>query len=222
MTRRASSVGLRERIEMELDVVDRQGRPIEKVEVADSAFGVEVKAYLFHQVIRMQLAKRRRGTVSTKTRGEVSGGGRKPWRQKGTGRARQGSTRSPLWRGGGVALGPKPRDYAYELPKKVRRAALCSALSMKVREGLLKVVDHIDMPVPKTKRMVGLLKDLGIEKPAIVVLAQDNANVLLAARNLADVRVLPVEGVNVYDLLAHEYLICVREALLKLQERLAS
>jgi large subunit ribosomal protein L4 len=207
---------------MELDVIDRQGTSVEKVAVADSAFGAEVKPYLFHQVVRMQLASRRRGTASTKTRGEVSGGGKKPWRQKGTGRARQGSTRSPLWRGGGVALGPKPRDYSYGLPKKVRRAALRSALSMKVREGLLKVVDRIDIPEPRTKQMVGFLKDLGLEKRVLVLLAVDDANVQLAARNLPDVKVLHVDGVNIYDLLTHDYLICAKDALVKLQERVAS
>src|SRR5206468_2769577 len=142
------------------------------------------------QVVRMQLANRRRGTASTKTRGEVSGGGRKPWRQKGTGRARQGSIRSPLWRGGGIALGPKPRDYTYRVPKKVRRAALCSALSLKVREGLLKVVSRLELPEPKTKRMVGLLKDLGVARRVLILLADDNLNVQLAARNLPDVKVL--------------------------------
>jgi large subunit ribosomal protein L4 len=207
---------------MELDVIDHQGTPVEKIAVADSAFGAEVKTHLFHQVIRMQLANRRRGTASTKTRGEVSGGGRKPWRQKGTGRARQGSTRSPLWRGGGVALGPKPRDYAYELPKKVRRAALCSALSMKTHEGLLKVVDRIDLPAPKTKQMLGFLKAVGVEKSALVLLVDDNPNVQLAARNLPNVKVLRVEGANIYDLLTYDYLICGKDALLKLQERVAS
>jgi large subunit ribosomal protein L4 len=207
---------------MELDVIDGQGTPVEQVSVADSAFGAEVKPHLFHQVVRMQLANRRRGTASTKTRGEVSGGGRKPWRQKGTGRARQGSTRSPLWRGGGIALGPKPRDYSYELPKKVRRAALRSALSLKVREGLLKVVDRIDIPEPRTKQMVGFLKNLGVEKRALLLLADDNTNVQLAARNLAGVKVLHVDGVNIYDLLIHDYLICAKGALMKLQERVAS
>jgi large subunit ribosomal protein L4 len=207
---------------MELDVIDRQGTPIEKIAVADNTFGTEVKPHLFHQVVRMQLANRRRGTASTKTRGEVSGGGRKPWRQKGTGRARQGSTRSPLWRGGGVALGPKPRDYAYRLPKKVRRAALCSALSMKIQEGLLKVIDRLDIPAPKTRQMVSFLKDLRVEKAAIILLADENPNVQLAARNLPAVKVLRVEGVNIYDLLTHDYLICTREALMKLQERVAS
>jgi large subunit ribosomal protein L4 len=207
---------------MELDVIDRQGTPVGKIEVADSAFGAEVKGHLFHQVVRMQLANRRRGTASTKTRGEVRGGGRKPWRQKGTGRARQGSTRSPIWRGGGVALGPKPRDYAYGLPKKVRRAALRSALTMKVRDGLLKVVDLLDLPEPKTKQMVGLLKDLGVETRALILLADDNPNVQLAARNLPDVQAMRVEGLNIYDLLAYEQLICTKDALVKLQERVAS
>ena len=207
---------------MELDVIDRQGTPVEKIAVADSTFAAEVKTHLFHQVVRMQLANRRRGTASTKTRGEVRGGGRKPWRQKGTGRARAGSTRSPLWRGGGVALGPKPRNYAYKLPKKVRRAALCSALSLKTQEGLLKVIDHLDLPAPKTKQMVGLLRDVGVGKPTVILLAADNPNVQLAARNLPQVKVLRVEGVNVYDLLAHDYLLCTTEALLKLQERVAS
>jgi large subunit ribosomal protein L4 len=207
---------------MELDVIDRQGTPIEKIAVADGTFAAEVKTHLFHQVVRMQLAKRRRGTASTKTRGEVSGGGRKPWRQKGTGRARQGSTRSPLWRGGGVALGPKPRDYAYKLPKKVRRAALRSALSMKTQEGLLKVIDRLDLPAPKTRQMVSFLRDLGVEKAVVILLADDNLNVQLAARNLPGVKVLRVEGTNIYDLLAHDYLLCTREALIKLQEKVAS
>jgi large subunit ribosomal protein L4 len=207
---------------MELDVIDRQGTPVEKIAVADGTFAAEVKTHLLHQVVRMQLATRRRGTASTKTRGEVSGGGRKPWRQKGTGRARAGSTRSPLWRGGGVALGPKPRDYAYKLPKKVRRAALRSALSMKIQEGLLKVIDHLDISAPKTKQMVGFLKGLGVEKASVILLEDNDPNVQLAARNLPEVKVLRVEGVNVYDLLVHDYLICTREALMKLQERVAS
>jgi large subunit ribosomal protein L4 len=207
---------------MELDVIDQQGAPVEKVMVSDRAFGAEVKGHLFHQVVRMQLANRRRGTASTKTRGEVGGGGRKPWRQKGTGRARQGSIRSPLWRGGGIALGPKPRDYSYWLPKKVRRAALSSALSLKVREGLLKVVSRIELPEPKTKRMVSLLKDLGVERRVLILLADGNSNVQLAARNLPDVKVLLVEGVNTYDLLHYDYIVCPKDALAKLQERMAS
>ena len=119
-------------------------------------------------------------------------------------------------------MGPKPRDYAYKLPKKVRRAALCSALSLKTQEGLLKVIDHLDIPAPKTKQMVGFLRDLGVERASVILLVDNNRNVQLAARNLPDVKVIRAEGVNVYDLLAHEYLICTREALMKLQERVAS
>jgi len=207
---------------MELDVIDQRGQPLEKVVVQDNAFGAAVKSHLFHQVIRMQLANRRRGTVSTKTRGEVRGGGRKPWRQKGTGRARAGSIRSPVWRGGGVALGPKPRDYTYCVPKKVRRAALCSALSLKVQEGLFKVVDRLDIPDPKTKRIVAVLKDLGAARRTLILVAERDRNVHLAARNLADVHVLPVVGLNVYDLLYHDHVICTKDALTKLQERVAS
>jgi large subunit ribosomal protein L4 len=205
---------------MELDVIDQRGQPLEKVVVEDKAFGAAVKGHLFHQVIRMQLANRRRGTVSTKTRGEVSGGGRKPWRQKGTGRARAGSNRSPLWRGGGVALGPKPRDYSYWIPKKVRRAALCSALSLKVQEGSFKVVDRLDIPDPKTKHIVTVLKDLGAGRRTLILLSEKDRNIHLASRNLADVQVLPVVGLNVYDLLHHDHIICTKDALTKLQERL--
>jgi len=207
---------------MELDVIDLQGTQTGTIEVNAQAFGAEVKGHLFHQVVRMQLANRRQGTASTKTRGEVSGGGRKPWRQKGTGRARQGSTRSPLWRGGGVALGPKPRDYSYNLPKKVKRAALRSALTLKRQEQLLKVIDRLEFSEPKTKQMVGFLKALGIEKPALIVIAADNRNVQLAARNLPSVQVMRAEGVNIYDLLAYDFLICTQDALVKLQERVAS
>jgi len=207
---------------MELDVIDLQGTQTGTIEVNAQAFGAEVKGHLFHQVVRMQLANRRQGTASTKTRGQVSGGGRKPWRQKGTGRARQGSTRSPLWRGGGVALGPKPRDYSYNLPKKVKRAALRSALTLKRQEQLLKVIDRLEFSEPKTKQMVGFLKALSIEKPALIVIAADNRNVQLAARNLPSVQVMRAEGVNIYDLLAYDFLICTQDALVKLQERVAS
>lgn len=206
---------------MELDVIDRRGTPVEKVTVQDAVFGAAVKAPLLHQVCAMQLANRRRGTASTKTRGDVRGGGRKPWRQKGTGRARAGSIRSPIWRGGGIALGPQPRNYSYRLPRQVRRAALCAALSMKVQEGRLKVVDRLDIPEPKTKQMVALLKDLGIGTGALILLGEEHINCQLAARNLPQVKVLPVEGLNVYDLLYYDYVICPQDVLQRVQERLA-
>jgi large subunit ribosomal protein L4 len=207
---------------MELEVLDQRGARIDTVTVSDRAFGATVKGHLLHHVVRMQLANRRQGTASTKTRGEVSGGGRKPWRQKGTGRARQGSTRSPLWRTGGVALGPKPRSYAYGIPKKVRRAALCTAVSLKVQEGRLKILDQLTVAEPKTKLMVGLLRDLGIERGALILLADENPKVQLAARNLPDVKVLSIDGLNIYDLLRYDYVLCARATLEKLQERLAS
>lgn len=207
---------------MDLDVIDRRGMPVEKLAVQDGVFSAAVKAHLLHQVVTMQLANRRRGTASTKTRGEVSGGGRKPWRQKGTGRARAGSTRSPLWRTGGIAFGPKPRDYSYSLPKKVRRAALRGALTLKVQEGLFKVVDRLDIPEPKTRQMVALLKAFGIETRALILLSGENVNLQLAARNLPHVKVLPVEGLNVYDLLYYDYVICPKDTLAKVQERLVS
>ncbi len=206
---------------MELDVIDRHGALVEKVTVADGVFEVAGKAHLLHQVVLMQLAKRRRGTASTKTRGEVSGGGRKPWRQKGTGRARQGSIRSPLWRGGGIAFGPKPRDYRYQLPKKVRRTALREAFAMKLQEGLLRVVDHLELPEPKTKQAVALLRDLGIEVRALILLDGENVNLRRAARNLPHVKVLPIEGLNVYDLLYYDYVICPKDALARVQARVA-
>lgn len=205
---------------MELDVIDRQGVPVEKLTVEDVVFSAPVKAHLLHQVVTMQLANRRRGTASTKTRGEVRGGGRKPWRQKGTGRARAGSTRSPLWRSGGIAFGPKPRDYSFTLPKKVRRAALRAALTMKLQEGHFKVLDRLDIPEPKTKQAVALLKDLGIEKRALILLHGENANLQLAARNLPHVKVLLVKGLNVYDLLYYDDVICPKDALAQVQERL--
>lgn len=205
---------------MELDVIDRQGVPVEKLTVEDVVFSAPVKAHLLHQVVTMQLANRRRGTASTKTRGEVSGGGRKPWRQKGTGRARAGSTRSPLWRSGGIAFGPKPRDYSFTLPKKVRRAALRAALTMKLQEGHFKVLDRLDIPEPKTKQAVALLKDLGIEKRALILLPGENANIQRAARNLPHVKVLLVKGLNVYDLLYYDDVICPKDALAQVQERL--
>jgi large subunit ribosomal protein L4 len=205
---------------MELEVIDRHGTSVEQLTIEDGLLNAPVKTHILHQVVQMQLANRRRGTASTKTRGEVSGGGRKPWRQKGTGRARQGSIRSPLWRGGGVALGPKPRDYSYLVPKKVRRAALRGALSMKLQEGLLKIVDHLDLPEAKTRQAVAFLKDLGIEKRALILLGGENIPLQRAARNLPHVKVLAVEGLNVYDLLYYDYVICPKDALAKVQARI--
>lgn len=200
------------------DIYDQEKNRISEIDLDDKIFGAKVDKNLFHEVVKMQLANRRGGNACTKTRSEVSGGGRKPWRQKGTGRARAGSTRSPLWVGGGVVFGPKPRDYSYSLPKKVRRAALKSALSLKVKEGKLLIVDNLNLEEIKTKAFVSLLKGLAVEGALIV--DSDNVNLERSARNLHTVKVLRPEGLNVYDILKYEYLLLTKQSAEKIQERL--
>jgi large subunit ribosomal protein L4 len=169
----------------------------------------------------MQLAKRRAGTASTKGRSEVRGGGRKPWRQKGTGRARAGSTRSPLWRGGGVVFGPKPRSYAYKVPKKVRRLALKMALSSKLANGQLLILDQYPYTAPKTKDFVKVLENLAINK-VLFVTAGDDEILTLSSRNVPYVQVMPTEGLNVYDILRYDYLVVLQPALSRIEARLAA
>jgi len=200
------------------DIYDQEKNRISEIDLDDKIFGAKVDKNLFHEVVKMQLANRRGGNACTKTRSEVSGGGRKPWRQKGTGRARAGSTRSPLWVGGGVVFGPKPRDYSYSLPKKVRRAALKSALSLKVKEGKLLIVENLNLEEIKTKAFVSLLKRLAVEDALIV--DSDNENLERSARNLHTVKVLRPEGLNVYDILKYEYLLLTKQSAEKIQERL--
>jgi large subunit ribosomal protein L4 len=188
-----------------------------------SVFAAAVRPHLFHAEVRRQLAKRRAGTHSTKNRHTVSGGGAKPWRQKGTGRARQGSTRAPQWAGGGVVFGPVPRSHEHVLPKKVRRAALRSALSLRAAEGALRVVEALELDQVKTKRMVEILKALGLgEASVLIVLAEPNAAVERAARNLPRVGVIRAEGLNVHDVLLHSHLLLTRAALERVQERLSA
>ncbi len=189
-------------------------------ELKSGIFGIKVRPHLLQQVVVMQLNNRRAGTASTKTKGFVRGGGKKPWRQKGTGRARAGSTRSPLWVGGGTTFGPQARDYSYRLPKKARRKALLSALSSKNQDGKIIVVDKLELPEPKTKVMQKMLEDLQV-KNALIVIPQPDDKVERSARNLPTVKVLRVEGLNVYDLLHHEHLILTEEALKLIEERLA-
>jgi large subunit ribosomal protein L4 len=186
------------------------------VDLSDPVFGVPVNDALLWEVVRMQLAKRRRGTHDVKGRSEVSGGGRKPWRQKGTGRARIGSTRSPLWRGGATLFGPTPRDHGYSMPKKKRRAALRCALSAKARDGELVILDSLDLPAIKTKAFAAALKALEV-KNALVVIPQKDEVLERSARNLPWVKVLRVEGLNVYDILRHETLILLRTAVERLE-----
>lgn len=184
-------------------------------------FAERPRDHLVFEVVQMQQASRRAGTHKTKTRGEVSGGGIKPWRQKGTGRARAGSIRSPIWEGGGTIFGPRPRDYSYRLPAKARRVALCAALSDRQRGGTLTVVEEIKLPEAKTKRVAAMLGALGLEGSVLIVEAGVNGDLERAARNLPRVKVLRTEGVNVYDVLRHQHLLITRSAVDALAERLA-
>ena len=189
--------------------------------LSEQVFGVKTRQHLLHQTVVMQLANKRGGNASTKTKGLVSGGGKKPWRQKGTGRARSGSTRSPIWVGGGTVFGPQPRDYSYRMPRKARRQALMSALSLKRSEGKIIVVDKFDVNEGKTKAMVQALKQLNVQS-ALILIAQPSEMLERAARNLEKVKVLRTEGVNVYDLMRYEHLVMTEEALKHLEERLAA
>jgi len=201
------------------DVVNTSAEKVGEIEVKDELFGVEVNTGVLHEVVCMQRANRRSGNASTKTRGEVRGGGAKPWRQKGTGRARSGSKNSPIWRGGGTAFGPRPRDYSYKLPKKVRRLALRMALSARMDEGNLVIVDQFDMEAPKTKDFVGVMKNFDFSN-CLVVTDTDNKNVQLSARNAVGYKVLPVAGLNVYDILKYPKLMLMQSSLEKLEARL--
>ena len=184
-------------------------------------FGAKPRTHLLHQAVVMQLANRRTGSAATKSKGFVSGGGKKPWRQKGTGRARAGSIRSPIWVGGGTVFGPQPRDYSYRMPRTARREALLSALSLKKRESKLIVVDKLQLEQAKTKLMVQVLADLKVAS-ALLVIPQADAKIERSARNLPNVKVLRVDGLNVYDLLRYEHLILTEQALKILQEKLAA
>ena len=206
---------------MNIDVYDSQGQVLRQVELPDGVFGVEVRDHLLYEVVRYQLARRRQGTAHTKNRSAVRGGGRKPWRQKGTGRARAGSRRSPLWRGGGAVFGPMPRSYGYSMPKKKRRAALCGALSLKLRENAFRVIERFDVAQPKTRQLVQMIRIFTDEPKVLLLVGEPNETLHLSARNIQQVKVLPVVGLNVYDLLHYTTIICVEEALDKIAGRLA-
>ena len=201
-----------------LKVLNMAGEEVGAIELADSVFAVEVNAAVLHAAVRAYLLNQRQGTQSTLTRTEVSGGGRKPWRQKGTGRARQGSTRSPQWTHGGVALGPKPRSYRTDLNKKVKRLAMKSALSSKVLADELVIVNEIVTTAYKTKVMADMLKALGAEKKALVVLAEKNEMVIKSLANIAGVKVAYVNTLNVYDILNCNKLVVVEAAAKKIEE----
>jgi len=203
------------------DVFDIKGEKVGEVEIKDEVFNCDVKPYLMHDVVTMQLANRRRGTAATKTRKEVSGGGKKPFRQKGTGRARQGSSRSPLQPGGGTVFGPHPRDYSYSVPKKVRRSALRSALSVRYAGSAMKVLDKLDLEAISTKNFNGIVKTFSLTKPLFII-DKKNEVVEKSARNIPFVKVLRVEGLNVYDIIRHEQLILTLDALKRIEEVLVS
>jgi len=202
-------------------VYNMSGEQIGEVELKAEVFGIPVHRQALHDAVVMQLAGMRQGTHDTKTRGEVRGGGRKPWRQKGTGRARHGTIRSPIWRGGGIVFGPHPRDYSYSIPKKVRRLALKSALSSKVENGSIMVLDDLKFGTPRTKDMVSVLSNLKVNNKALVVTADRDENVTKSARNIPGIKPMDVKGLNVYDLLAHGTLVITRDAVGRVEEVLA-
>ena len=198
---------------------DQARQEIGTVDLAPEVFEVEVQPELLHLVVRAQLAAKRAGTHSVKTRAYVSGGGKKPWRQKGTGRARAGSNRSPIWRGGAIVHGPQPRNYSFKVNRKVRQLALRMALSAKLVDSSLVLVDTLSVPEVKTKHMVKVTSDFGLKKALIVLPASDN-NLELSARNLPGIKIVREDMLNVYDVLRHDHLVMVKDAALKVQERL--
>jgi len=204
-----------------VDLYNQSGSKVSEIELNDSVFGIEPNQHVLFEAVVMQRASLRQGTHKTKVRSEVSGGGRKPWRQKGTGRARQGSTRSPQWRGGGTVFGPVPRSYSYKLPKKVRRLAIKSALSSKVLDQKMLVLESLVFEAPKTKEFKGVLEALTINSKALIVTANLDENVALSARNIPGVTVLTAEGLNVLDVLNHDRLIMTKAAVEKVEEVLA-
>ena len=198
-------------------VYNMEGKEVGSLELNDAVFGVEVNEHLVHMAVVSQLANNRQGTQKAKTRSEVSGGGRKPWRQKGTGHARQGSTRAPQWTGGGVVFAPVPRDYSFKMNKREKRAALKSALTSRVEENKFIVIDEINFEEAKTKNFANILKNLDVSK-ALVVLEDDNKNAELSARNIADVKTAKTNTINVYDILKYNTVITTKAVVAKIEE----
>ena len=202
----------------QVTVFDMTGKSVGEMTLSDAIFGIEPNTSVMHAAVVNYLANQRQGTQSTLTRSEVSGGGRKPWKQKGTGRARQGSTRAPQWTHGGIALGPKPRDYSYELPKKVKRLALKSAFSAKVADNNLIVVDNIAAEGYKTKAVAEMLSNLGADKKALIVMPEVDAKLIKSAANIPGVKTALVNTINVYDILNCDKFIVAKSALEKIEE----
>ncbi|WP_210471055.1 50S ribosomal protein L4 [Sporosarcina sp. 6E9] len=201
-----------------VSVLSQTGSSVGEIELNDAIFGIEPNEAILFEALVQQRASLRQGNHKVKNRSEVAGGGRKPWRQKGTGRARQGSIRSPQWRGGGVVFGPTPRSYSYKLPRKVRRIALLSALSSKVREENVIVLDQLAFDAPKTKEFVQVLKDLSINKKALIVTADLDETVALSARNIPGISVVTASSINVLDIVAHEKFVVTKAAVEKIEE----
>ena len=200
-----------------VSVYNIEGKEVGSIELNDAVFGVEVNEHLVHMAVVNQLANNRQGTQSAKTRSEVSGGGRKPWRQKGTGHARQGSTRAPQWTGGGVVFAPKPRDYSFKMNKKEKRIALLSALSSKVADNKIVVLDAFNLDEVKTKKFAEVMSNLKVDK-ALVVIEGENKNVVLSGRNIPTVKVSAANEINTYDVLKYETLVVTKAAVEKLEE----
>ena len=200
-----------------VSVFNMDGKEVDKIDLNDAVFGVEVNEHLVHMAVLQQLANNRQGTQKAKTRSEVRGGGRKPWRQKGTGHARQGSTRSPQWTGGGVVFAPAPRDYSFKLNKKEKRAALKSALTSRVQEEQLIVVDELKLDAIKTKDFKKVLDNLKAEK-ALVILAGENENVVMSARNIPNVKTVQTNAINVFDILKYNTVVVTKDAVAKIEE----
>ena len=200
-----------------VSVYNIEGKEVGKIDLSDAVFGVEVNEHLVHMAVVSQLANNRQGTQKAKTRSEVSGGGRKPWRQKGTGHARQGSTRAPQWTGGGVVFAPVPRDYSFKMNKREKRAALKSALTSRVEENKFIVIDEINFEEEKTKNFANILKNLDVSK-ALVVLEDDNKNAELSARNIAEIKTAKTNTINVYDILKYNTVITTKAVVAKIEE----
>ena len=203
---------------IKLDVYNTNGEKVDKIELLDEVFCAQIKEYAVHQVVVSLLANKRHGTQSAKTRAEVSGGGKKPWRQKGTGRARQGSIRSPQWIHGGVVFAPKPRSYRKAISKSLRRTAMKSVLTSKVNENNMLVLDNIVFDIPKTKSMIKVLDSLNLDSKVLLITEVSDKNVYRSSTNLQHVKVMPVNNINVYDLLRYEKLVITQKAVKKLEE----
>ncbi|WP_028830011.1 50S ribosomal protein L4 [Proteocatella sphenisci] len=201
-----------------VDVLDLNGKKVDEIELSESVFGIEMSEHAVYEAIKNYLANQRQGTQCAKTRAEVRGGGRKPWKQKGTGRARQGSTRSPQWKGGGVVFAPKPRDYSYAIPKKVKRLAMKSVLTSKALENKLIVVDEFAMDAPKTKDFINVMSALNTGRKPLIITAENSPVVVKSGRNVPGVKISFVNMLNVYDVVNSDVLVITRKAIEKVEE----